>query len=128
MAEAWLRREIKDGLQALVALALDNQPAAEILPLTADIWLRAIERASIGCDIEAIDAPRIREGFNRLFPNLRRWPVPAQLIELIPGRPERVRLAPPPLTDEQYAEGKRRVQAIIEQLTNGYALPQRSQP
>ena len=64
----WLREVVGDGLQALIALALDNQPAAEILPLTADIWLRAIERASIGCDIEAIDAPRIREGFDRLFP------------------------------------------------------------
>lgn len=121
-APDWLRAVVADGLSALIALGLDGQPAAEIMPLTADIWLRAIQRASVGLDIAEIDAPRIREGFDRLWPSLKRWPVPAQLIEQIPGRPERQKLAPPPLTEAQHAEGKRRAQAILDQLSAGFSL------
>lgn len=126
MAEtpAWLRREISSGLQALVALSLKNQPAAEVLPLTADIWLRAVQRGSVGCDIESIDAPRIREGFEQLFPRLREWPTPVDLLDRIPGRPEREKLPEPPRSAEQEAVGRRALMEIEERLKAAYTLPE----
>lgn len=115
----WLKREIKDGLQALVAMGLENQPAADVLPLTADIWLRAIRRGNIGCDIEQIDAPRIREAFDRLFPELVKWPAPKLLLDRIPPRPKREALAAP-LADD--GEGAARVREILEMLNRSTSI------
>jgi hypothetical protein len=113
----WLKREIKDGLQALVAMGLENQPAADVLPLTADIWLRAIRRGNIGCDIEQIDAPRIREAFDRLFPELVKWPAPKLLLDRIPPRPKREALAEPVGDD---AVGQAAIKEILELLKAGF--------
>ena len=110
---AWLKREVASGLQALVAMGLENQPASEVLPLTADIWLRAIRRGNVGCDIEQIDAPRIREAFDRLFPELVKWPAPKLLLDRIPPRPQREALAAP-LDD--IGDGLKRLREIQEML------------
>lgn len=113
---AWLRREIKAGLEALIVMGLPNQPAADVIHLTADIWLRAIRRGNIGCDIEQIDAPRIREAFDRLFPELVEWPAPKLLLDRIPPRPKREELAEP--VDDN-GEGLKRVREIMDMLTGG---------
>ncbi|OHD24624.1 MAG: hypothetical protein A2Y38_16755 [Spirochaetes bacterium GWB1_59_5] len=118
---AWLRREIAAGLQALVALGLEGQPAAEVLPLTADIWLRAVSRGNVGCTIEVIDAPRIREAFAELFPTLTTWPPPKHLLERIPPRPQREALAAPVEDD---AGGLERLREIQERLKEGFTLPE----
>jgi len=110
---SWLKRELSAGLQALVALGLKNQPAAEVLSLTADIWLRAIRRGNIGCDIEQIDAPRIREAFDRLFPELVEWPAPKLLLDRIPPRPKREALAEPVGDD---AVGQAAIKEILSKL------------
>ncbi len=79
----WVRQEVAEGLEALLALRLRNSPAEDMIELTADIWLRAIgQRVSI----EQLDSHRIREGFHRLFPKIREWPAPIQVIELMPPR------------------------------------------
>ncbi|MDW7643431.1 MAG: hypothetical protein SCI25_00150 [Desulfuromonadales bacterium] len=121
---SWLRREVKDGLQALVALGLEGQPAAEVLPRTADIWLRAMQKANIGMSIETVDAPRVRAGFENLFPLLRRWPSPAQLIEQVPDRPKRQSLPPAPRSEGEEAEAKAKAALtdIYKGLEKGFTL------
>lgn len=116
---AWLKRELSAGLQALVALGLRNQPASDMLPLTADIWLRAVRRGNIGCDIERIDAPRIREAFDRMFPELTEWPAPRQLLDRIPPRPKREALAEP-VGDT--GEGLARIREIQELLNRSTSI------
>lgn len=118
-APSWLRREIKSGMEALVALGLQNQPAADVIHLTADIWLRAIRRGNIGCDIEQIDAPRIREAFDRLFPELTEWPAPRLLLDRIPPRPRREALAAPV---EDSGEGLARIREIQEMLNRSTSI------
>lgn len=71
----------------------------------------------------SIDAPRIREGFRRLFPTLRKWPVPAQLIEQIPGRPLRASLPAPPLTLADQEAGKQKFAELKARLAAGMELP-----
>ena len=122
-APAWLRREIAAGLQALVSISLDNQPAAEILPMTADVWLIAVQRGGVGISIEEVDAPRIREGFSRLFPLVKEWPKPKQLIEQIPGRPERQRLAAPTISADELAAGQKKFTELKARLCAGMELP-----
>jgi hypothetical protein len=110
--QGWIRREIKSGLQALVALGLEGQPAAEVLPRTADIWLKALQRANIGLTIEEIDAPRLRSAFESLFVRVVRWPPVAEYIKHIPPRPVRKSVPAPPISDED----ERKAKAALAQI------------
>lgn len=111
-APAWLRREVMHGLKAMISIGPENTPALEMVTKVADVWLIAIQRGGVGISIEAVDAPRIREGFERLIPTLVKWPLPKHLLDQIPGRPERLRLPAPPPTDEEIAEGLRQFRTI----------------
>ena len=85
----WLRTEIANGLQALVALSLDNTPAADTITRTADIWQHVLNKHST-LDIEEIDAPRVRQAFSALLSKTGgRWPEPSTLKDLLPKRPQR---------------------------------------
>jgi len=114
---AWLKREIASGLQALVALSLDGQPSAEVLPLTADIWLAAMEKRLC---IESVDAVRLKAAFRKFFPVAMRWPTPAQILELLPARPERLKLPEPVLSAEERAANVTKVKGMIDELLQRY--------
>ena len=122
-APAWLRREVMHGLKAMIALGPENTPALEMVTKVADVWLIAIQRGGVGVSIEAVDAPRIREGFERLIPTLVKWPLPKHLLDVIPGRPECKRLPAPPPTDEEIAEGLRQLARMKEQAGINVDLP-----
>lgn len=105
----WIRREIANGLQALLSLRLDNTPAEDMIELTADIWVQAFAQR---CRSESVDAPRIRAGFRETFPRIRKWPVPADVLERMPPRPDPPQLPPP----EPNEEGRQRIQTMIDEL------------
>lgn len=85
----WLRTEIANGLQALVALSLENTPAADTITRTADIWHHVLNK-NITLDIEEIDAPRVQQAFSALLTKTGgRWPDPSALKTLLPKRPQR---------------------------------------
>ena len=116
----WMSREIVEGLQALLALRLSGAPAADTVVLTANIWERAFERRLGSNAIEAIDAPRIREGFLVQFPKLREWPAPADIIESMPPRPPRAALLEPQVSPEQHRENVKRFKAMWAELRSGF--------
>ena len=117
---SWLKREVVEGLQALIALRLKGAPAADMVVLTAEIWQRAFERRLGKYAIEEVDASRIREGFMAQFPKLREWPAPADVIESMPPRPPRAALPEPQVTQEQHQENVRRVKTMLAELTAGW--------
>ncbi len=109
----WLRVEIMNGLMGLLALRLENAPAADTITKTADIWEKALgPRVSV----EQLDAPRIAAGFQRIFSLVRKWPAPIQVIELMPPRP-RLKELPHILTAEQRAENKKRLQELSRTIS-----------
>jgi hypothetical protein len=110
MAE-WMLREVADGLQRLVALAIPGQPPAETIALTAAAWCEALEASSIAWD-EHLDAPRLRMSFRALMRDCERWPQPAHLLRALPARPELIKLPPPPMTAEQ----KQRARAMLADI------------
>lgn len=114
MAE-WVRTAVAEGLQALLSLRLKNTPAEDMIELTADIWVAAIGQK---VSDERLDAARIAEGFRRIFPLIREWPAPIQVIELMPARPRLVEL-PHILTPAQRRENKSRLQAIAAIIVGG---------
>ena len=113
----WIGREIANGIQALKALGLEGQPPEDSTRLTADIWLRAF-KAHLGLAIEKVDAPRIREAFQRSFSVLRRWPSPAMIIDLMPDRPKRDVLDAPELSEEQKEKNRVRIKEILQRISN----------
>jgi hypothetical protein len=122
-APDWLRRELAHGLQALLALRLKNAPAEDMVELTADIWLQAFTRR-MGIAVEELDAPRIAEGFRRLFPVAREWPAPADVLGMMPGRPPQKRLPAPVPTEAEHRENVVKVKQMVDELINRLYMPQ----
>jgi len=116
----WLKREVVEGIQALLALRLNGAPAADTVVLTANIWERAFERHLGRHAIEEVDAPRIREGFLAEFPKLSDWPAPVDIIRAMPPRRPRPALPQPESTPEQHKESVKRVKTMVSELIDGW--------
>jgi hypothetical protein len=112
--EKWLRQEIGMAFQQMVCLALDGAPAAEMLPLTAEMWVQVV---GFGLT-EELDRVRIRAGFNQLYRKLKKWPMPTELTDILPARPKRAKLSEPERSETDYAEGSRKFQDIMDTLNN----------
>lgn len=114
MEGEWLQREVIAGLSGLVALRLDGAPAADAITHTLDIWLVALKKAQRWN--EETDGVRVRAAFETLFASCERWPAPAALIRAIPVRQNQQALPKPALTEEQRANGRRRIGEILGAL------------
>ena len=106
----WLRETILDGLTGLLVLRLRNAPASDTIKKTADIWEQAIGPKVSN---EELDAPRIAAGFKRIFPLVREWPAPIQVIELMPLRP-RLPALEYSITPEQRRKNKERLRELAK--------------
>ena len=112
----WLRREIGSGLQALLSLRLKDAPPAETITGTAEIWVRAFV-ARIGSTARGeVDAPRIRAAFCAIFPRIREWPAPIDVIELMPPRPPQPKLPEPEIPEEERQQKVQELKEIMEDL------------
>lgn len=113
--DQWLRREIGMGFQQMVCLGLNGQPAAEMLPLAAEMWVMTIGYGMT----EELDSERIRGGFAQLYRILTRWPQPVELLKVLPGRPKRP-LTPEPERDPvDHAANAAKLQEIMDMLNKG---------
>lgn len=106
----WVRKAVGDGLEALVALRLKNTPPEDTIELTGDIWLRAFRQR---VSIQELDEPRIRAAFDKIFPKVREWPAPLDVIELMPPRPPQLALPEQEVSDEQHQKNVLRVRLVI---------------
>ncbi|KOQ78860.1 hypothetical protein ABW45_04630 [Stenotrophomonas maltophilia] len=80
----WIKREIAEGLKRLMCLGLERTPAAEVIQLTAAVWLEAITE---GREFDQeLDAPRFRRAFAVLCRDCRQWPLPSSLLEAMQPR------------------------------------------
>lgn len=111
----WLRREIAEGMMALVALSLRDTPGADTVELTAGVWETAIR--SVGVRVQQVDAGRVHQAFKALLTTrLERWPEPAAVIGQLPRRPQQQKLEEPPLTPEERAQGAELLRQAREKL------------
>jgi hypothetical protein len=111
----WLRQEIGMAFQQMICLALDGAPAAEMLPLTAEMWVMTIGFGMV----EVLDRERVRDGFRQLYRKLKKWPQPVELSDVLPGRPKRSALAEPAISEVDHAEQSRKLQEIMNMLNKG---------
>lgn len=114
--EDWFVESIKDGLKALVSLRLDGTPAIDLLPTTRDIWIAALWSGRKW--IEA-DRSRLHLAFTALARDATRWPAPADLRARLPARDQQPELPAPALSEEQRAQNRARMQAIVADVLGG---------
>lgn len=82
--EDWAKREIASGFALLAALNLPNRPAAQDLPVVAEIWYRQLKEAKEIVSPE-YDPIRIQTGF-KVLQAAETWPHPAELLRNLPPR------------------------------------------
>jgi len=71
------------GLDKLLSLSLEGQPAHDTTGKTVTVWIEVI------CDRrefdEAKDRPRFRAAFRTLMSRESRWPTPAKFLDALPS-------------------------------------------
>ncbi len=117
MIPNWLREVVAEGLMSFVVLGLPNQPPAETVALTGEMWIKALWKHSQSWDEEQ-DRIRLEEGFLNLLPILERWPLPKDLLAAIPLRPEQdiYYLEAPAMTEKQRQFNLEQIRKIKAQL------------
>ena len=82
--EDWAKQEIASGFALLAALNLPNRPAAQDLPVVAEIWYRKLMETKEIVSPEC-DPIRIQTGF-KVLQQSETWPQPAELLRNLPPR------------------------------------------
>lgn len=116
----WVRNQMMDGLSKLMLLRLQGAPPADAVKGVAEVWCEALTLHTWAFT-EELDAQRLPQAFDLLIQQADRWVQPAQLIRLIPPRPVLpvaglLEYKREPLTPEQRAVAKQRIQAIMAHL------------
>lgn len=110
--EDWAKREIASGFALLAALNLPNRPAAQDLPVVAEIWYRKLKEAKEIVSPE-YDPIRIQTGF-KVLQQSETWPQPAELLRNLPPRLiPRAMLAKPAPNKEK---GRQKIAAVKDVL------------
>jgi len=104
-------------LQKMFCLSLDRTPAAEMLPGTAQTWLEAITDGKAWD--EGRDADRIAAGFRTLARIARRWPAPAEFLDVVPPVADlpAIGYESKPVTPEQAAANIAKLKAMLGGVT-----------
>lgn len=82
--EDWAKQEIASGFALLAALNLPNRPAAQDMPVVAEIWYRKLKETNEIVSPE-YDPIRIQMGF-KVLQAAETWPKPAELLRNLPPR------------------------------------------
>ena len=80
----WAKQEIASGFALLAALNLPNRPAAQDMPVVAEIWYRKLKETNEIVSPE-YDPIRIKTGF-KVLQAAETWPQPAELLHNLPPR------------------------------------------
>ena len=108
----WAKREIASGFSLLAALNLPNRPAAQDMPVVAEIWYRKLKDKGEIVSPE-YDPIRLQAAFNVLQQS-ESWPQPAELIRnLLPRLVPRAMLSKP-MSDKE--TGRRKMAEVKDVL------------
>ncbi|HHK5989498.1 TPA: hypothetical protein ACQWFD_000003 [Neisseria subflava] len=110
--EDWAKREIASGFALLAALNLPNRPAAQDMPVVAEIWYRKLKDKGEIVSPE-YDPIRLQAAFSVLQQS-ESWPQPAELLRnLLPRLIPRAMLAKPAPDKEK---GRQKMAEVIDVL------------
>lgn len=110
--EDWVKREIAAGFALLATLNLPNRPAAQDMPVVAEIWYRKLKETNEIVSPE-YDPIRIQTGF-KVLQALETWPQPAELLRNLPPRLVPRAMLAKPAPDKE--KGRQKMAAVKEAL------------
>lgn len=110
--EDWAKREIASGFSLLAALNLPNRPAAQDLPVVAEIWYRKLMETKEIVFPEC-DPIRIQTGF-KVLQAAETWPQPAELLRNLPPRLVPRAMLAKPAPDKE--KGRQKMAAVKDVL------------
>lgn len=110
--EDWAKREISAGFALLAALNLPNRPAAQDLPVVAEIWYRKLMETKEIVSPE-YDPIRIQTGF-KVLQAAETWPQPAELLRNLPPRLIPRAMLAKPAPDKE--KGRQEIAAVKDVL------------
>ncbi|XXQ69008.1 hypothetical protein ACKLNO_03885 [Neisseriaceae bacterium B1] len=118
----WAYNQMIDGLQKLLVLRLQGAPPADTISALAAVWEEALTPHTWAFERD-LDEQRLPSAFRQLIAQAERWQQPAQLIKLIPPRPERqvaglLEQKTPPPTPEQRQHAAENKRQILQHLSN----------
>lgn len=116
---AWLCKLIGSAFQSYVVMALHGQPAAEMLPMAAQLWVETLADMNLN---EEQDKTRLETGIRKLTRQLKYWPQVASLIELMPNRetaPAAANVVQTRTVEDETAADAARVAAMKEMREKG---------
>lgn len=109
----WAKREIASGFSLLAALNLPNRPAAQDMPIVAEIWYRKLKETNEIVSPE-YDPIRIQTGFKALQA-AETWPQPAELLRNLPPRLVPRAMLAKPAPDKE--KGRQKMAEVREVLS-----------
>ena len=108
----WAKREIASGFSLLAALNLPNRPAAQDMPVVAEIWYRKLMETKEIVSPE-YDPIRIQTGF-KVLQAAETWPQPAELLRNLPPRLIPRTMLSKPASDRE--KGRQEISKVKEAL------------
>lgn len=108
----WAKREIASGFALLAALNLPNRPAAQDMPVVAEIWYRKLMETKEIVSPE-YDPIRIQTGF-KVLQAAETWPQPAEMLRNLPPRLVPRAMLEKPAPDR--AKGRQKMAEVKEAL------------
>ena len=111
--EDWAKQEIASGFALLAALNLPNRPAAQDLPVVAEIWYRKLMETKEIVSPEC-DPIRIQTGF-KVLQQSETWPQPAELLRNLPPRLIPRAMLAKPAPDKE--KGRQKMAEVKEALS-----------
>ena len=108
----WAKREIASGFSLLAALNLPNRPAAQDMPVVAEIWYRKLKEKNEIVSPE-YDPIRIQTGF-KVLQAAETWPQPAELLRNLPPRLVPRAMLAKPAPDKE--KGRQKIAKVKEAL------------
>ncbi len=108
----WAKQEIAAGFALLAALNLPNRPAAQDLPVVAEIWYRKLMESKEIVSPE-YDPIRIQTGF-KVLQQSETWPQPAELLRNLPPRLIPRAMLAKPAPDKE--KGRQEIAAVKDVL------------
>jgi hypothetical protein len=110
----------KAGVKPFV-LPGDKPPGADDLIAT---WSYIFEDELYPHAVREVDAPRIAEAFRLAARRIPRWPTPAEVIDLMPRRPERQKIKNN-RSEEEVMRGRGKIVSILRELKRNNGLVSR---